>query len=123
MANNQEELVWAKKAGHKKRQFTRRQLEAMGKDLNETSFDGWEIVDEVEDPEEVKEARKAKAAKSDDKKVKPLTKAAKSDATKTDTDNGQTAINTEENAERGAENTDLGGSTTTSSGEGNQEGK
>lgn len=47
MATNLEELVWAKKEGFAKRQFTRRQLSAMGDDVNGSGHDGWHIVESV----------------------------------------------------------------------------
>lgn len=59
---NINELVWAKKDGYAKRQFTLQQLEAMGTDTpNGDSYDGWKVVAEAVEPSEAKEA-KAKAA-------------------------------------------------------------
>lgn len=61
---NARELVWAKKDGYEKRQFTRQQLDAMGTDTpNGDSYDGWTIVEAAKKPDEVKTA-KEKAAEA-----------------------------------------------------------
>lgn len=55
---NINELVWAKKDGYAKRQFTLQQLEAMGTDTPDgDSYDGWKVVAEAKEPKEVKEAK------------------------------------------------------------------
>lgn len=62
---NINELVWAKKDGYAKRQFTLQQLEAMGTDTPDgDSYDGWKVVAEAKEPKEVKEAKTMKDAGS-----------------------------------------------------------
>lgn len=50
-------LVWAKKDGYDKRQFTMQQLEAMGED-SAGGYDGWKVTQATKEPEEVTKARK-----------------------------------------------------------------
>lgn len=86
------ELVWAKKEGRPRRQFSRLNLQSMGQDDQGRYGDGWEIVDETEEPDEVKEAKKkaandakakaenAKSAKAAKSTTKPAAKTAKAKA-------------------------------------------
>lgn len=62
---NINELVWAKKDGYAKRQFTLQQLEAMGTDTPDgDSYDGWKVVAEAKEPKEVRENRDASVGKT-----------------------------------------------------------
>jgi len=79
---NINELVWAKKDGYAKRQFTLQQLEAMGTDTpNGDSYDGWKVVAEAKEPKEVKESKNGPVGIVGDKGVAGP---AGSDVTKTD---------------------------------------
>ena len=54
-------VVTAKKDG-KIRKFPLIGLEKMGKDPNGETYDGWQIIDDIEDPAELKEAKAKRAA-------------------------------------------------------------
>lgn len=87
-AKDLNELVWAKKTGRPRRQFTRLNLQSMGQDDQGRYGDGWEIVDETDEPDEVKQVKKqvaadAKAKAENAKATKSAKPAAKSPATKT----------------------------------------
>jgi len=88
-------LVTAKKDG-KIRKFPQIGLEKMGMDPNGKTYDGWEIIDDIEDPAEVKEAKAKRAAakpKADGPKKEAKAKPKADDKTG---DESQT-VNSEEN--------------------------
>lgn len=97
--NKTTELVWAKKDGYPKRQFTMQQLESMGTDTGGKTYDGWAVVAETKEPDEVKQ---------------------KKSATKTAVDNGNTkgVHAAEGTADAGAKDSDIIGNDSPQSGEG-----
>lgn len=105
-------VVTAKKDG-KIRKFPLIGLEKMGKDPNGETYDGWQIIDDIEDPAELKEAKAKRAAakpKADGpkKSAKGRPKADAEPSDESQTVNSEENGNPETNEGSGAGSNDTG---------------
>ena len=83
-------VVTAKKDG-KIRKFPFIGLEKMGKDPNGETYDGWQIIDDIEEPAELKEAKAKRATE------KPKADGPKKPGRKPKADEESQTVNTEDN--------------------------